>query len=96
MVVNDQACVMLLVEPFFASFTSRELADTGRHVEAILTVSADSRDDVDALVDEALSSGGSAAGETQDQGYMYGRSFHDPDGHLWEVIWMDPAAAAAS
>ena len=71
------------------------MVDTAGHVEAVLAVSADSRDDVDALVDEALSSGGSPAGETRDQGFMYGRSFHDPDGHLWEVLWMDPAAVGA-
>ena len=91
-VVNEQACVMLLTEPFFAGFTTRTVADTARHVEAILAVSADSRQDVDALADAALGSGGSPAGEAQDQGFMYGRSFHDPDGHLWEVLWMDPAA----
>ena len=93
MVVNERACVMLLVAPFFGSFTSRALADTATHVESILAVSADSRDDVDALVDEALATGGSPAGPARDRGFAYGRSFHDPDGHLWEVIWMDPAAS---
>lgn len=93
-VVNEQACVMLLTEPFFAGFTTRAVADTASHVEAILAVSADSRQDVDTLADTALASGGSPAARAQDHGFMYGRSFHDPDGHLWEVIWMDPEAAA--
>ena len=95
LVVNEHACVMLLAEPFFATFTSRAVADTATEVEAILALSAESRDDVDALVDAALATGGGPAGEPADQGFMYGRSFHDPDGHLWEVIWMDPAAVAA-
>jgi predicted lactoylglutathione lyase len=50
---------------------------------------------VDTLVDTALASGGSPSSETQEEGFMYGRGFQDPDGHLWEVMWMDPAAVAA-
>ena len=92
MVLNDQACVMLLVRPFFATFTTKDVADAST-TEAILAVSAESRDEVDALVDKALSLGGTAANEPADQGYMYGRSFHDLDGHAWEVMWMDPHAA---
>ena len=92
MVLNDQACVMLLVRPFFATFTPKDVADAST-TEAILAVSAESRDEVDALVDKALSLGGTAANEPADQGYMYGRSFHDLDGHAWEVMWMDPHAA---
>jgi predicted lactoylglutathione lyase len=92
MVLNDQACVMLLVRPFFATFTPKDVADAST-TEAILAVSAESRDEVDALVDKALSLGGTAAKEPADQGYMYGRSFHDLDGHAWEVMWMDPHAA---
>ncbi|MGZ4437962.1 MAG: VOC family protein [Nocardioides sp.] len=93
MVVNDRACVMLLSRPFFSTFTRREPVDARHQVEAILAVSADSRDDVDTMVDEALASGGTPAGEARDRGFLYGRSFHDPDGHQWEVLWMDPAAA---
>ncbi len=58
----------------------------------ILAVSAESREEVDTLVDQALASGGSPTKEPQDEGYMYGRSFYDLDGHAWEVMWMDPAA----
>ena len=92
MVLNEQACVMLLVRPFFATFTRKDVADAST-TEAILAVSAESREEVDALVDKALSLGGTAANEPSDDGYMYGRSFHDLDGHAWEVMWMDPRAA---
>jgi uncharacterized protein len=93
MTVSEQACVMLLVRPFFATFTTKELAahDT---TEAILAVSAESRADVDSLVDTALAHGGAVVKEPSDGGYMYGRSFYDLDGHAWEVMWMDPAAVA--
>ena len=92
MILSEEAFVMLLVEDRFKEFTSKSLCDAGTHTEAILAVSADSREQVDALADLALDSGGRPAGEPMDHGFMYGRSFHDPDGHLWEVIWMDPDA----
>jgi hypothetical protein len=57
---------------------------------------ADSREEVDALADEALASGGSPAGEPIDVDFMYKRSFHDPDGHHWEVVWMNPAVLERS
>ncbi|RKN04081.1 VOC family protein [Streptomyces radicis] len=93
LVISDNIYAMLLVEPFFKTFTHRQIADSSVSVEAILTLSADSREQVDELVDRALASGGSPAAETQDHGYMYGRSFLDPDGHHWEVMWMDMSAA---
>ncbi|HEX6248870.1 MAG TPA: VOC family protein [Nocardioidaceae bacterium] len=93
MVISDDAYVMLLAEPFFSMFTVKEVADAGRHTEAILAVSASSRDEVDRITDTAISTGGSASNEPQEEDFMYGRSFQDPDGHLWEVLYMDPAAA---
>jgi predicted lactoylglutathione lyase len=92
MVVSEQAYVMLLDERRFAEFTPRPVADARRSTEAILCVSAGSREDVDAFADAALGTGGSVANEPMDHGFMYGRSFHDLDGHLWEVMWMDQAA----
>jgi predicted lactoylglutathione lyase len=94
MVVSDTACVMLLARPFFASFTSKEVADAAASTEAILAVSAASRAEVDTLVDAALAAGATPSQQPSDEGYMYGRSFHDLDGHAWEVMWMDPAAIA--
>jgi uncharacterized protein len=92
MVISDQACVMLLVKPFFATFTTKQVADAASGTEAIVTLSAESREEVDALVDKALARGGTVAIAPSDEGYMYGRSFYDLDGHAWEVMWMDPAA----
>ena len=95
MVVSDQAYVMLLVEPRFGDFTTKSVADAHSTTEAIVCVSAESREDVDAFADAALGLGGSAANEPTDHGFMYGRSFNDPDGHLWEVMWMAPEAVEA-
>lgn len=92
MVVSEQACVMLLVTPYFSTFTTKNVADAATSTEAILAVSAESRDEVDRLVDQALALGGGVAKEPSDEGYMYGRSFYDLDGHAWEVMWMDPSA----
>ena len=92
MIVGEDAFVMLLVENRFRDFTAKDLCDSTTHTEAILAVSAESRQEVDALVRKALSAGGQPANDPMDHGFMYGWSFQDPDGHLWEVIWMDPRA----
>jgi hypothetical protein len=92
MVISEQAFVMLLVRPFFASFVTKDVADPAVATGAIVSVSAHSREEVDGLVDRALALGGAVSAEPQDEGFMYGRSFYDPDGHAWEVMWMDPAA----
>lgn len=92
MIISEEAFVMLLVEDFYKSFITKQIADTATHSEAILAISADSRDEVDDLVNKALAAGGQPANDPMDQGPMYGWSFQDPDGHLWEVIYMDPSA----
>jgi uncharacterized protein len=92
MVVNDQALVMLLVRPFFSTFTTREVVDAASGTEVILGISAETREEVDTLADRALALGGGVAKEPSDEGFMYGRSFYDLDGHAWEVMWMDPSA----
>jgi predicted lactoylglutathione lyase len=92
MVINDTAYVMLLGEPFFKTFTRRELCDTSRHTEGMFAVSCASRAEVDATVHKAIAAGGTHAMEPQDHGFMYGWSFYDLDGHHWEVMWMDPSA----
>jgi uncharacterized protein len=89
MIVNEHAVVMLLKEGFFETFTRKELVDPAKQVESIIALSAESREDVDAFADKALEIGGSPANEPVEMGFMYGRSFHDPDGHHWEVFWMD-------
>jgi predicted lactoylglutathione lyase len=95
MIVSDEAFVMLLAEPFFRTFTRREPCDTTRQTEGLFALSCDSRAEVDQLVQKAVSGGGAHALDPQDHGFMYGWSFYDPDGHHWEVFWMDPAATPA-
>jgi predicted lactoylglutathione lyase len=90
MIVGEDAFVMLLVEPFFRTFTRRQLCDTRTHSEGLFAISADSRAEVDRLVRTAVDAGGGYAVDPQDHGSMYGWSFYDPDGHHWEVFWMDP------
>lgn len=94
MVIGRESYVMLLVEPFFATFTGKQVADATKQTEAILCVSAGSRAEVDALVHTALAAGGQPAKDAQEDGPMYGWSFQDLDGHQWEVMHMDPSALA--
>ena len=93
MVIGEDAYAMLLTKPRFADFTTKETCDPRSLTEAILAVTADSREEVDQLTETALAAGGAPAAEPMEYGFMYGRSFHDPDGHHWEVFWMDPQAA---
>jgi len=94
MELSSEASVMLLTHERFKDFTKKPIVDSTKQTEAILCLSADSRAEVDALVRKALETGGTAANPPMDHGFMYGASFHDPDGHLWEVMWMDAAALA--
>ncbi|MTD56986.1 VOC family protein [Amycolatopsis pithecellobii] len=89
-VISEEIYVMLLTEPFFKNFTSRDIVDTATGIEVINALSADSRQQVDELVDKALAAGGTVANEPMDMGFMYSRSFHDLDGHNWEAVYMDP------
>ena len=91
-VISDTIVVMLLAREKYAEFTKKEIAHATKTSEVLIALSAESREKVDELVDKALAAGGTAAGETQDLGFMYGRSFDDLDGHTFEVVWMDPAA----
>ncbi|WMX47184.1 VOC family protein [Streptomyces roseicoloratus] len=95
-VISDTICVMLLTEEKFRSFTApgKEISDAAKSTEVMLSLSAESREKVDELADRALAVGGAPAKEPLEMGFMYGRSFADPDGHHWEVFWMDPAAVA--
>lgn len=92
---SEHVNVMLLTHDFWRTFTSRTIPDARTTAQVLLCLSADSREAVDAQVEAALAAGGTAdPTPLQDMGgMMYGRSFEDPDGHIWEVMWMDPAAA---
>ncbi|WP_018567988.1 VOC family protein [Streptomyces sp. PsTaAH-124] len=91
-VISDTIIAMLLGKKRYADFTGKEIADSTRTSEVLLCLSAESREKVDEMIDRAVAAGGTVSGETQDHGYMYGRSFDDLDGHSWEIVWMDPAA----
>ena len=95
MVISDVIHVMLLTHAKWATFTDRTIPDAQKSAQVLLCVSEDSREAVDQATKRAASAGGLAdPTPTQDFGFMYGRSYADPDGHIWEVMWMDPAAAA--
>ena len=97
MVVEEGSIhVMLLTHEKWATFTSKAIPDAHTTAQVLICVSADSREAVDGQVDKAVKAGGKAdPTPTQDYGFMYGRSFEDPDGHIWEVMWMDPTAITA-
>lgn len=94
MVLSDTIFVMLLTHDKFKEFTPKQIADAKKTSEVLLCVSEESREGVDALVNKAEAAGGAVDPcPKQDYGFMYGRSFEDPDGHIWEVMWMDVEAA---
>ena len=91
---SDSIFVMILTHAKFSQFTPRPIADATAGSEVLLCLSADSRESVDSTVERAVAAGGTAdPAAKQDYGVMYGRSVADPDGHIWEIMWMDPAAA---
>jgi uncharacterized protein len=89
MVIGESIFVMLLVEKFFKTFIKKEICDTSKDSEAIIALSAESREKVDQLMSKAIDAGATEPRSAQDHGWMYGRNFEDIDGHLWEVFWMD-------
>ncbi len=93
MIVSEEAYVMLLVEPFFKTFTQKEICNTSSQTEGLFALSCNSRAEVDEFVKKAVAAGGKHAMDPVDHGFMYGWSFYDLDGHHWEVLWMDPKAA---
>jgi len=88
MIVGDHIYVMLLVEDFFLKFTNKQLTDSKAATEVIVAISADSKAEVDEMVQTAIEAGGKASNDKMDDEYMYGWSFQDVDGHLWEVMYM--------
>jgi predicted lactoylglutathione lyase len=90
MIVGENIFTMLLVKPFFQTFTHKPLSDPAKTTEALICLSCDSRTEVDDLVAKALAAGGKAPREPQDYGFMYSHGFEDPDGHIWELAYMNP------
>jgi predicted lactoylglutathione lyase len=92
MIVGDDIFVMLLFEKFFKTFTKKQISDTSKNTEVIVALSVEGREKVDQMINKAIEAGGRESREPQDHGWMYGRSFEDIDGHLWEIIYMDESA----
>ena len=92
LVFSDDIYAMLLTESRFRDFTKKPLVDAKSNTEAILALGVESREKVDEIADKALASGGRPSGEPMDHSFMYTRSFEDPDGHLWGVLYMEPSA----
>ena len=90
MVVSDDIFVMLLVESFFQTFTRKPISDARQSTEVLVCLSCDSREEVDQVVRKALAAGGTAPNAPQDHGFMYAHGFEDLDGHVWELVWMNP------
>ena len=96
MIIGENQFAMLLVEDYFRTFTNKEIVDAHRSVEVILAVSVDSREAVDEQIAIARTAGANIPREPQDYGFMYQHAFQDPDGHLWEVFYMDMSAVPES
>lgn len=94
MVFSETIHAMILTHDKFRQFTPKRIANARETTEVLICLSADSRQEVDDIAAKAEAAGGRAdPGPKQDYGFMYGRSFEDPDGHIWEAMWMDVEAA---
>ncbi len=91
MIVADDIFVMLLTEEKFKIFTPKEICDAKKYTEVLVCLSSESREKVDEMVSKAVAAGGTTYNEPQDHGFMYGHGFQDLDGHIWEIMHMDPS-----
>lgn len=92
MIVAENIYVMLLTEEKFKTFTPKEICDATRSTEVLVCLSSESRETVDEMVRKAVAAGGTTYNEPQDHGFMYGHGFQDLDGHIWEIMFMEPSA----
>lgn len=88
-IIADNIFVMLLAKPFFSGFTDKAIADARSTTEVLNCLGCESRERVDQLVKLAEQHGGKVHREAKDQGFMYGHGFEDPDGHIWELVYME-------
>jgi hypothetical protein len=93
MVIGENIHAMLLTRDFFRTFTAKSLADPAQSTEVLICLSCESRAEVDGLVAGALAAGGTVPRTSQDHGFMYAHGFEDLDGHVWELVHMNPNAA---
>jgi uncharacterized protein len=94
MIVSEDIFVMLLTRDKFKAFTPKEICDATKNTEVLVCLSSESRDKVNDMVRKAVAGGGSTYNEPQDHGFMYGHGFQDLDGHIWELIYMEPNAVS--
>ena len=92
MVISEDIYTMLLTEAKFGEFTPRAICDARKSTEVLIALSRESRQEVDGIVGRAVASGGATYAEAKDYGFMYQHGFQDPDGHIWEVFYMEPGA----
>ena len=90
MIISDTIYVMLLTLPFFQTFTEKPIVDAHKSIECSICLSADSKDEVNEMVDKAVAAGATVPNPASDYGFMYQHSFDDLDGHHWEYVWMNP------
>ena len=91
MIVSEEACVMLLTQEKFRSFTPNPICDARKSTEVLVCLACESRAQVDEMVRQAIAGGGNTYNESQDHGFMYAHGFQDLDGHIWELMYMDPS-----
>jgi uncharacterized protein len=92
MVVSEDIFVMLLTEAKFKEFTPNPICDATKSTEVLVCLSSQSRAEVDEMIRKAIAAGGTTYKEPQDYGFMYGHGFQDLDGHIWEIVFMEPSA----
>ncbi|ALE93091.1 glyoxalase [Arthrobacter alpinus] len=92
-VIDASIFLMVLTHDFFATFTDKPIADPAQVQQVQTALSCETREDVDAMLEKALASGGKEPRPAQDMGFMYSRDFEDPDGNWFSILWMDPKAA---
>src|SRR5262245_2676007 len=92
MIVGEDIFVMLLTHSKFKTFTPKQICDATKSSEVLVCLSSESRDQVNDMVHKAVAAGGTTYNQPQDHGFMYGHGFQDLDGHIWELIYMEPSA----
>jgi predicted lactoylglutathione lyase len=92
MIISEDIYAMLLTHEKFKVFTPKEICDATKSSEVLICLSCESREQVDELVSKAVAAGGTTYNKPQDHGFMYGHGYQDLDGHIWELMWMDPSA----
>lgn len=92
MIISDDIYAMLLTHDKFKVFTPKEICDATKSSEVLICLSCESREQVDEMIGKAVAAGGTTYNQPQDHGFMYGHGYQDLDGHIWELMWMDPNA----